>query len=132
MDAESLVNFLHKACNAIPDHVWRHVIKDNVGLQAHSGGLGRVLMFGRERSMGFCDVDLLALVNIVSLLEICIGNTVLGVGSGTYPLFLIEGMMHPQANMIGVEVVDSRHFIDWVILGGLTPPTSLTWAMTFS
>ena len=111
MDPSSLVNLLHRACNAIPDHVWRHVIKYNVGLQAHSGGLGRVLMFGRERSMGFCDVDLLALVNIVSLLDTCIGNTVLDVGSGTYPLFLIADMMHPQINPIGFEIVDSWHLI---------------------
>ena len=69
--------------------------------------------------MGFVEVASLSLVNIVPLLELRICDTVLDVGSGTGPRILLAGMMHPQANAVSIEVVDSCHLIYQGILGGI-------------
>ena len=76
-------------------------------------------MFDRVRSVGFGEVDSSSLVDLVSLLKIHLGDTVLDVGSGTGLLILLTDIMHPQANVIGVEVVNSRHLIAQIIVGGI-------------
>jgi hypothetical protein len=119
MAPSSLVGLLGSACDAVPDHDWRRVSRDNDVSQAHSEGLGRALMFDRVRSVVFGEVDSSSLVDLVLLLELRIGDTVVDVGSGMGPFILLAGMMHPEANAIGVEVVDSRHLISLAILGGI-------------
>jgi hypothetical protein len=117
MHPSSLVDLLGSECDAVSDHVWRRVCRDNNVLQAHSVGLGRALVFESVRSLRFGEVDSLSLVNLVLLIKIRIVNRVLTVSSCTGPFTLLVVMMHSQANTIGVEVVGSLHLISRVILG---------------
>ena len=57
--------------------------RDNDVPQAHSGGLSRASMIERVRSVTFGKVDSSSFVDLVSLLEVRIGDVVLDVGSGT-------------------------------------------------
>ena len=77
-------------------------------------------MFDHVRSIGFVEVDSSSLVDLVLSLKIHFGDNVLDVGSGTGLFILLVGMMHPQANVIGVEVVNSPHLIAKIIVGGIT------------
>ena len=117
MDSSSLVNFLGGACNAIPNHIFWRVIRDNNVLRVHSSGLDCAVLLNCLRCVGFKEVDSLSLVNLVLLIKIRIVNRVLTVSSCTGPFTLLVVMMHSQANTIGIEVVGSLHLISRVILG---------------
>ena len=75
------------------------------------------MVFDRVRSVGFGEVDSPALVDLVLSLEIHLGNNPLDVGSGAGLFILLVGMIHPQANAISVEVVNSSHLIAQIIVG---------------
>ena len=77
-------------------------------------------MFDHVRSVGFGEVNSSSLVDLVPSLEIHLGSNVLDVGSGAGLLILLVSMMHPRVNVIGVEVLNSRHLVAKIIVGGIT------------
>jgi hypothetical protein len=80
MASSTFIDILGGACEAVPAHICQRVIRDNAVSQAHSGGLDRAVVFDRVHSVGFGEVDSSSLVDLVSSLQIHLGDNVLDVG----------------------------------------------------